>query len=91
MTPEQLEAIATRQTHCRPFGEAVTISRAERDALVAMARRYAWLRDESAGVPDGMRQIIAVQLPLPHTEDADIDLFDEALDAAIDAAMAKEQ
>lgn len=91
MTPEQLEAIAKRPTCCKTYGETVSLTKDERDALVAMARRYAWLRDESAGVPDGMRQIIAVQLPLPHTEDADIDLFDEALDAAIDAAMAKEQ
>lgn len=38
MTQEEIEAIALRPTCCKPFGEAVTLSRAERDALVAMAR-----------------------------------------------------
>lgn len=58
MDKEALEAIARRPTCCKPFGESVTISRAERDALVAMARdsemldfmaahgaRIAWSRD----------------------------------------------
>lgn len=39
MTPEELEAIATRKTTCHPFGETVSISRAERDALVQWTRR----------------------------------------------------
>ena len=43
MSPEEIEAIAQRPTYCKTDGEAVTLSRAERDALVAMARRYAWL------------------------------------------------
>jgi hypothetical protein len=38
MSPEEIEAIAQRPTCCKPFGEAVTLSRAERDALVALAR-----------------------------------------------------
>lgn len=38
MNKEQLDAIANRKTTCHPFGETVSISRAERDALVAMAR-----------------------------------------------------
>ncbi|UUX38846.1 hypothetical protein NTJ56_08600 [Burkholderia contaminans] len=50
------------------------------------AARYRWLRDEDCGVPDGMREICAVQFRLPHTEEPDTDLFDVALDAAIDAA-----
>ncbi|MFY2843619.1 hypothetical protein ACOTJF_18175 [Achromobacter ruhlandii] len=37
MNREQLEAIATRKTTCHPFGESVTLSRAERDQLVRMA------------------------------------------------------
>jgi hypothetical protein len=45
MSPEEIEAIAQRPTYCKADGEAVTLSRAERDSLVAMARRYAWLRD----------------------------------------------
>lgn len=39
MTNEEIEAIAQRPTYCKTDGEAVTLSRAERDALVAMARK----------------------------------------------------
>lgn len=42
MTNEEIEAIAQRPTYCKTDGEAVTLSRAERDALVAMAR--AWVK-----------------------------------------------
>lgn len=38
MTPEEIEAIAQRPTCCKPFGESVTISRAERDAMVRICR-----------------------------------------------------
>lgn len=38
MTRDEIEAIAQRPTYCKADGEAVTLSRAERDALVAMAR-----------------------------------------------------
>lgn len=38
MDREQLEAIATRKTTCHPFGETVTLSRAERDQLVGICR-----------------------------------------------------
>lgn len=38
ITGDELDAIATRETYCAPFGETVTLSRAERDALVAICR-----------------------------------------------------
>ena len=38
MTQEEIEAIAQRPTYCKTDGEAVTLSRAERDALVAMVK-----------------------------------------------------
>ncbi|AZS78806.1 hypothetical protein ELS24_10335 [Achromobacter spanius] len=38
MNKDEIEAIAQRPTCCKAWGEAVTLSRAERDALVAMAR-----------------------------------------------------
>lgn len=38
MTPEQLEAIAQRPTCCKTYGETVSLTKDERDALVAMAR-----------------------------------------------------
>lgn len=44
MDLEQLDAIAKREAHCKQFGSAATLSVAERDELVAMPRRYAWLR-----------------------------------------------
>lgn len=34
----KLEEIATREAHCKPFGETVTISREERDWLVGICR-----------------------------------------------------
>lgn len=53
MSPEEIEAIAQRPTCCKPFGESVTISRAERDALVAMARLAF---DQLAAVDEGESQ-----------------------------------
>lgn len=38
MNKEQLDAIANRKTTCHPFGETVSLSRAERDRVVAMAK-----------------------------------------------------
>lgn len=55
------------------------------------AARYRWLRDESLGVPDGMREIYVIQQRLPHTEGTDTELFDTALDAAVDAAVAAQR
>ena len=92
MTKDNLDEIAKRETHCKPWGEAVTISRAERDQLVALARdgmRYRWLRiqpnDTSAPRIDVVHWI----------DEGDITggsgLRLEELDTAIDAAMAKEE
>lgn len=39
MDKGQLEQIAQRQTCCKPFGESVSLSRVERDELVAIARK----------------------------------------------------
>jgi len=55
------------------------------------AERYRWLRDEDRDTPNGMRELYAVQLRFPHTEGMDNDLFDTALDAAIEAALAQQQ
>lgn len=55
------------------------------------AARYRWLRDESLGVPDGMREIYVIQQRLPHAEGTDTELFDTALDAAVDAAIAAQR
>lgn len=82
MTKDDLDEIAKRETHCKPWGEAVTISRAERDQLVALARdgmRYQWLR-----VGDNDEKVM---------RGTDIEntwlLRRKHLDEAIDAEMAK--
>lgn len=91
MSPEEIEAIAQRPTYCKTDGEAVTLSRAERDALVAMAR-------------DGMRWRFGAdhRFPVQFTENYPsqgrkfwvnhIESQEEHQTAenAIDAAMAKE-
>lgn len=38
MTQDEIEAIAQRKSYCAPFDVRVSLSGAERDALVAMAR-----------------------------------------------------
>lgn len=92
MDKEALDAIADRQPYCRSFGELVSLSRAERDQLVALARdgmRYRWLRiqpnDTSAPRIDVVHWI----------DEGDITggsgLRLEELDTTIDAAMAKEE
>lgn len=78
MTQDEIEAIAQRPTCCKPFGEAVTLSRAERDALVAMARRYVLLRDATDSQRLDAERWMACCGP-------------DRLDAEIDAAMTKEQ
>ncbi|MNU46308.1 hypothetical protein D3C71_351670 [compost metagenome] len=82
MNKEDLDALAARHPYCRSFGESVSLSRVERDELVAMARdgmRYRWIRDVpwyGAGTP--LERVIAQQRNV-HWDDA------------IDAVMAKEQ
>lgn len=88
MTKEELDAIASRAPYCRSFGESVSLSRVERDELVALARngmRYRGLRAAlfqqwlSVGEAEiGMR----VYGACPTETD---------IDAAIDAAAAKEE
>lgn len=46
MTNEELTLIAERPTCCKPFGESVSLSRAERDQLVALARDGMLLREK---------------------------------------------
>ncbi|MBW5285982.1 hypothetical protein [Burkholderia gladioli] len=55
------------------------------------AARYRWLRDENRETPEGMRELMAVQYRLPFSEGTDTELFDVALDSAIDAARKGEK
>lgn len=88
MTKDELEQIATREAHCKPYGSAVTLSIGERDDLVALARdgmRYRWLRDESQDV-----DLFGSNSPYVIEGETTEPLSYEALDEAVDAAMAKE-
>lgn len=51
MNKEQLEAIAKREAHCKPFGAAVTLSVGERDELVAICRLVLEKFASGNGVP----------------------------------------
>jgi hypothetical protein len=90
MTRDEIEAIAQRPTYCKADGEAVTLSRAERDALVAMAR-------DGMRAPDlriALQRIAAIEDKLYGADWAEIeearDIANDALAADLDAAMAKE-
>ena len=65
---------------------------AQVEALEANAARYRWLRSDDIEVPHDQREIYVVMDPLPNREDQRREVLTEsALDAAIDAAIAKEQ
>ncbi|EJO27585.1 hypothetical protein [Achromobacter marplatensis] len=93
MTNEELDAIANREAHCKPFGAAVTLSVGERDALVAMARdglRYQWWRNHAWF----FRAQKCLQPAWPRYGEIPVPrgmLKSDAIDAAVDAAMAEEQ
>ena len=59
------------------------------DDVLRDAARYRWLRDDSRECMGNMGEIYVTQHALPNDEDSmDHDLFMDALDAAIDAALA---
>ena len=66
MNKEDLDAIAERQPYCRNFGESVSLSRVERDELVALAR-------------DGMRLGAVVDKLLAHCPDGECPTCGEAV------------
>lgn len=80
MTKDELEQIAAREAHCKPYGASVTLSIGEHDELVALAR-------------DGMRyRHIRPGNTLVWCQAADDLLDGDELDSAIDALlMAKEE
>lgn len=79
MDKQDLDALAARKPYCRSFGESVSLSRVERDELVALARdglRYRFIRDVPwYGSP--LCDVITMQK-------------NAIWDRAIDTAMAKE-
>lgn len=98
MDKEALDAIANRPTCCKTFGESVTISRAERDALVAMARdadRLEFLIADDAAVETltlGNGSRYRVYWPSENCIQSHwYESPRTAIDAAIDATMTKEQ
>ncbi|GAB1835939.1 hypothetical protein MyNCGM121_27130 [Achromobacter xylosoxidans] len=98
MNKEQLDAIANRKTTCHPFGETVSISRVEREELVALAMnglRYRWLRDPQTDVAlvlDKRTGYVPEDESVPGVGGYYMYEYraGEELDAAIDSAMAAE-
>ncbi|WP_026383441.1 hypothetical protein [Achromobacter xylosoxidans] len=87
MDLKQLEDIANRKTTCHTWGETVSISRAERDALVALAYcglRYQWLRAALESDNTAALEALVAQ-PIPRTAEQ----FDEAIEAAMAAEIGK--
>jgi len=89
MSPEEIEAIAQRPTYCKADGEAVTLSRAERDALVGAVRRYEFLKQKLPSLLAVAAQggINTGEAPRIFEQYSDV----KKLDSALDAAMAKER
>lgn len=88
MKKQDLDAIATREAHCKPYGASVTLSIGERDELVALARdgmRYRWLRDDSQDL-----DLFGTTAPYVIEGQTTEPLDGDALDEAIDSQMAKE-
>jgi hypothetical protein len=94
MTQEEIETIAQRPTYCKADGEAVTLSRAERDALVAMTRDGARYQDFRAALTSmdttWLDKVGAALEAMGLDPDDDVLPTAEQVDAAFDAAMAKE-
>jgi len=88
MTKDELEQIATREAHCKPYGSSVTLSIGERDELVALAgdgMRCRWLR-EDRGI-EGQTPFIAMRsTPLSFSR-----WIGKPADERIDAAMAEDE
>lgn len=83
MDLEQLEAIAKREAHCKPFGSAVTLSVAERDELVALAMDGMKLPGAIKALRSARRALAAASARMP-----DFNGEYESTDAAIGAAEA---
>lgn len=91
MTKEELDAIASRAPYCRSFGESVSLSRAERDQLVALATdglRYRWLAPRLCAADFDFNEsgmtVLAFEFP------KDVDVGGDCTQN-VDAAMAKEE
>ncbi len=100
MRKEDLDAIAERQPYCRNFGESVSLSRAERDGLVALARDGAAIWRAAFELPPGYSLELYVEagyagakMIYPDGEPVDLDQDERNLaleiNTAIDAAMAE--
>lgn len=78
MTKDDLDEIAKRETHCKPWGEGVTISRAERDQLVALARDGM----RACDLHTALKRIAAIE---DNMFGGDWDEIEEARNIAVDA------
>jgi hypothetical protein len=74
--------------------DTVVLQRDHEAALASLQRdaaRYRWLRDQSTSAPEPLREVCAVMFRAPFTDDPDVTLFEEDLDAALDAIDAASQ
>ena len=81
MKKQDLDAIATRKAHCKPYGASVTLSIGERDDLVALAR-------DGMLAPDlhtALKRIAAIEDKM---FGGDWDEIEEARNIAVDALAA---
>jgi len=78
MNKEDLDAIAERQPYCRNFGESVSLSRAERDELVALARDGMRLPDAMKALRSARRALAAASARMPEF-DSDYQNVDAAI------------
>lgn len=65
MNKQDLDAIATRAAHCKPYGAAVTLSIGERDELVALARDGMLLPDAMKTLRSARRALAAASARMP--------------------------
>ena len=87
MTKDELDAIAKRESYCAPFDTRVSLTGAERDQLVALAR-------DGLGLANAAREALGfVSAAEQDYADANLRAAEELLALALapfDAAMAKE-
>lgn len=85
MSPEEIEAIAQRKSYCAPFDVRVSLSGAERDALVAMARHTTRYQEVLYEVSEYLTCVVDGGMSRNNAS-----ALAAELQAQIDAAMPKE-
>lgn len=82
MNKQDLDAIATREAHCKPYGASVTLSIGERDELVALARDGMRLPDAMKALRSARRALAAASARMPEFDSdyQNLDAFIRSVD-----------